>query len=327
MATGYAAASLPGFEESGARDLTAILVPPSRSRERIAAIAGLVINAGVLAALVVKLRSMPAVESAIAIPTAPGFWMLLLLSWLAAPAIDWFILRRLWRLPIAGFGALLRKQSANELFLGYSGDAHFYLWARANLPTRAAPFGTLRDMSIMSALAGNLAALVMMGAAWPWFSALAGGHLLREAAIAVLAIVGSSLGVFAARQFFFTFALSRGALTAVFLAHLGRIALSLMLVTMLWATLLPSASFATLLVLATLRTMITRLPLVPGKDALFAGAALAISGNAGIAGATATVAMLTIGLHALVAVAGVARDLTGRGSWGALRELPETCRV
>ena len=314
MATGYAAASLPGFEEARARDLTAILSDQPRSRERIAAIAGLAINVGVLSALVVKLHSMPAVEAAITIPAAPGFWILLLLSWFAAPAIDWFILRLLWRLPVTGFGALLRKQSANELFLGYSGDAHFYLWARARLPKRAAPFGTLRDLSIMSALAGNLATLVMMAAAWPWFSALAGGHLLREAAIAVLAIVGSSLGVFAARQLFFTFALSRHALVAVFVAHLGRIALSLILGAMLWATLLPSASFATLLVLATLRAMISRLPLVPGKDALFAGAALAVSGNAGVAGATATVAMLTIGLHALVAIAGTARDLTGRGS-------------
>lgn len=313
MATGYAAASPPGFEDSGARDLTTILSQPPRSRERIAAVAGLAINVGVLAALVAKLRAMPAVEAAIAVPAMPGFWMLLLLSWLVAPAIDWLILRRLWRLPVAGFGALLRKQAANELFLGYSGDAHFYLWTRASLPKRAAPFGTLRDMSIMSALAGNLAALLMMAAAWPWFSALAGGHLLREAAIAVVAIVGSSLGVLAARQLFFTFALSRRALMAVFSAHLGRIALALLLGAMLWATLLPSASFATLLVLATLRAMISRLPLVPGKDALFAGAALAISGNAGIAGATATVAMLTIGLHALVAVGGTARDLAGSG--------------
>lgn len=312
MATGYAPASLPSFDESGTHDLTAALLQPSRWRERLTTIAGVAINIGVLAALVLKLRAMPSSEASIVLPASPGFWALLLSSFLAAPAIDWLILRRLWRLPVAGFGALLRKQTANELFLGYSGDAHFYLWARASLPLRKAPFATLRDMSIMSALAGNFATLLLMAAAWPWFAALSGGQLLRDAAIAVLAIVASSLGIFAARRLFFTFALSRRALLAIFLAYLGRIALSLTLCTMLWATLLPAVAVSTLLILAALRAMISRLPLLPGKDALFAGAVLAFTGHAGIAGATATVALLTIMLYAMVAIVGTARDLAAR---------------
>ena len=65
----------------------------------------------------------------------------------------------------AGFLALLRKKVYNELLLGYLGEAYFYTWARRRVSLDAAPFGAVKDVAILSAMAGNgvtLALLVVM---------------------------------------------------------------------------------------------------------------------------------------------------------------------
>jgi len=301
-----------------AQDLTDLLHRPGL-RERAGAVAGLAVTIGVLgcvaaafgrlhvAELFANLPKTAAfgqlhvAELFANLPTTAGFWALLAAAYLLAPMLEWIILRRLWRLGAAGFVPLLRKQVANELLLGYSGDAQFYLWARTAMPAQAAPFATLRDMSILSALAGNLATLVLMVLAYPTLSRLASGPLLHGAVLATLVIVVSSLGIFAARRALFDFSLSRRAIAGVFLGHMGRIVAMLVLSACLWAALIPGATLGTLLVLGTMRMMLSRVPLIPGKDALFAGGALALTGSdMKIAGALAIIAALMIGLHALV---------------------------
>jgi hypothetical protein len=294
------------------QDLTDLLHQPGL-RERAGAVAGLAVTIGVLACVAAAFGRLHVAELFANLPTSAGFWALLAAAYLLAPMLEWIILRRLWRLGAAGFAPLLRKQVANELLLGYSGDAQFYLWARTAMPAQAAPFATLRDMSILSALAGNLATLVLMVLAYPTISHFANGPLLRGAVLATLVIVVSSLGIFAARRAFFDFSLSRRAIAGVFLGHMARIVAMLVLSACLWAALIPGATLGTLMVLGTMRMMLSRVPLIPGKDALFAGGALALMGSdMNIAGALATIAALMIGLHALVGLVTGVEDVLRR---------------
>jgi hypothetical protein len=53
--------------------------------------------------------------------------------------------------------------------------------------------------------------------------------------------------------------------------HLLRIVATTVLAAALWAVTLPAAPLAWWLVLATLRMLVSRLPLIPNKDIVFAG--------------------------------------------------------
>lgn len=294
------------------QDLTDLLSRPNL-RERVGALVGLAVTIGILVCVAAAVGRLRLGELLGNLPTTAGFWALLAAAYLLAPILEWVILRRLWKLPMAGLVPLLRKQVANELLLGYSGDAQFYFWARGAMPAEVAPFATLRDMSILSALAGNLATLILMAMAYPTLNRLASGPLLHGAVLATLIVVVSSLGIFAARHAFFTFSLSRRAIAMIFLSHIARIAAMLVLNALLWAALIPGATLGILLVLGTIRMMLSRVPLIPGKDVLLAGGAVALMGSdAKIAGALATIAGLMIALHALVGLATGVHDVARR---------------
>jgi hypothetical protein len=64
--------------------------------------------------------------------------------------------------------ALHKKRISNEVLLGYSGEAYFYAWARQRTQMVAAPFGAVKDVTILSAIAGNAITLIMMIAALPF---------------------------------------------------------------------------------------------------------------------------------------------------------------
>jgi hypothetical protein len=97
-------------------------------------------------------------------PTGIAFWAAFLLYYTAAPISEWVIFRRLWNIPLDGFGALLRKLVSNEILLGYMGEVYFYAWARRHAQITTAPFGALKDVTILSALAGNVVTLLMVAA-------------------------------------------------------------------------------------------------------------------------------------------------------------------
>ena len=66
-----------------------------------------------------------------------------------------------WDMPAqADLGAAkdkLKKLIGNELLLGYVGEVYFYDWARRHVKMEGSPFGAVKDVAILSALAGNLA--------------------------------------------------------------------------------------------------------------------------------------------------------------------------
>ena len=268
-------------------------------RERLAGWAGAALSLGVLAVVAVQLGRGGLARVAAGASASPAFWAVFVVAYLATPACEWLIFHRLWRLPAAGLLPLLRKEVSNELLFGYSGDAQFYLWARRRAPMAGSPFGAIKDVAILSAVAGNVATLAMMAATAPLLAGFAGRPGAHAFAGSVAIVVAISLALFVLRKA--VFSLNADALRMIFAVHGLRIALHVGLAALMWHLLLPGVTMGAWMALATIRQMVSRLPLVSNKDVLFAGVAMVLLGDAGgVAGAIATVSGLTVAAHLLV---------------------------
>ena len=109
----------------------------------------------------------------------------------------------------------------------------------------------------------------------------------------------TSLGILLLRQKLFT--LPRRELLIVSAIHVVRIAAVLLLSAVMWHAVLPQVALTLWLVLATLRQLISRLPLMPNKDVVFAGIIVLLLGNsAQVAALMAMMAVLLLAAHLLV---------------------------
>jgi hypothetical protein len=280
------------------------------TRERLLAIIGLAFSAAILIAVFWQLDGIDFTVLT-QTPTNPLFWLVFVATYVLSPFMDWLILRRIWGLGAAAFPALLRKQAANEVVLGYSGDAQLYVWARRTLGPEGRPFETLRDVAVTSALAGNLVTLAMLVLNAPIVQGLATGTLFTTLLISTATIVLSSLAIFFLRRF--VFALPPRQLAMTIGIHTARILLSLVLTALLWKLLLPSVSVAALFLVGTLRMMMSRLPFVPAREALLAPLIVALLGDAaGLAGAVLFVATLMLAAHVVVGGVSALADFVAR---------------
>lgn len=273
--------------------------------------AGLALSAAILIAVGVQLGSGGLTALVDAAPRHAGFWLVFMLLYLAPSAAEWVIFRRLWRLPVIGLIALLRKQIANELVLGYSGDAHFYLWARGHLRMANSPFGAVKDVAILSAVAGNAITLILMALSWPLLVEAVAGPLAHTFAWSVALIAATSLGLFGLRRQLFS--LVSYDLLFVFAVHVARIVVCLALLALLAHLMLPNVALQWLLVLVTLRMMLSRLPLLPAKDVVFAGLVAVLFGReALIVPVIALIGSLTVAAHIVVGLLTSLAALTPR---------------
>ncbi|WP_420605934.1 hypothetical protein [Novosphingopyxis sp.] len=210
-----------------------------------------------------------------ALPRNAPFYIAIALSYFALPAFDWIIFRRLWRLPASGFLALVKKRVANDVLVNYSGEAYFYLYAKRHAQLTDAPFGAIKDVNILSALAGNLLTMILILAAWPMLGRLAltvsPDLLLGSGAI----VVAVSLALILLGKRLFT--LPRRWLYEIFGWHFLRILSSSALLALAWYFALPDVGLNYWLLFAALRLLIGRLPLVPSTELLFAAAAVVVA--------------------------------------------------
>jgi hypothetical protein len=238
------------------------------------------------------------------LPRNPLFYLVFALSYLALPLADYLIFRRLWKLPPAGIVPLLKKRIANEVLLGYSGEAYFYAWARARLRIVAAPFAAIKDVSIVSAIAGNVVTLLMLALAFPVALELLPHHLVGPILGSAAITVSISLLILLFRSRLFS--LSGPELRWIGMMHLGRLAASTLLVGLCWHLALPGVALAFWLLLSTAKMIVSRLPLVPNKDLMFANLAVLLVGQDGeLARLMALTAALTLVIH-LFLMAGLA---------------------
>jgi hypothetical protein len=242
------------------------------SRLRVASMLPIAFATLIAAAVILTLRGVDFGQIVDLIPRSPAFWATFALFYLAGPISEWIIYRRLWDIPAGCFTALLRKLVSNELLLGYLGEAYFYTWARRRTTMTAAPFAAIKDVSILSAMTGNVVTLILLVAVWPAIRStplgLENGAVVLSLGVVLLTSIAAML--FRRRLF----SLGTPDLRFITGMHLIRIAVTTGLSALLWHMALPQVPLLWWLFLATLRLLISRLPLMPNKDIVFAGLAV-----------------------------------------------------
>jgi hypothetical protein len=281
--------------------------PPGERNRWPAFIAGL-FTIAMVAGLARELFSTGLAGLHALVPESPFFYAALALFYVAAPTCDYLIYRRLWDLPPAGFVALVKKRIANDVLFGYSGDAYFYTWARANAAA-AAPFGAVKDVAILSAIAGNAVTLAGIALALPIAARLLDTDEMQVllGSIAVIFAMSLPFLIFSKR----VFTLLRERLWWIFGMHCLRLVATSTLLALAWHFALPEVSVGLWLMLVAGRLLVSRLPLVPNKDLVFANFAIILMGdNGAVTGLVALTAALTLLAHATLIAAFGAHALT-----------------
>lgn len=255
----------------------------------------------VLTAALWQARSLNLADITALVPSSPLFWIVFALGYLAGPGGDWLIFRRLWGVSGWAFNALIRKLIYNELVLGYLGEVYFYTWARRKLPTGSRPFGAVKDVAIMSAVAGNVMTLAFIALAYPYLALLPLDQYGNDIAWSLAVVVGMSLIPFLLRRQILS--LTRGELWMVFGIHVARIVATTGLNAIAWHLVLPDVEIGWWLVLSAIRLLVSRLPFVPNKDVVFAGiAVLALGQDIAISALMAMMAALILATHLILAL-------------------------
>lgn len=261
----------------------------------------MVLSLLVLGAAVWQARSLNLADITAMVPTSPLFWAVFAVSYLAGPASEWIIFRKLWSVGIRAIDALIRKLIYNELLLGYLGEVYFYTWARRKLPMEATPFGAVKDVAIMSAIAGNIMTLALIALAYPYLALLPLAEYGDDIAWSLAFVVCISLIPLVWRRQIFS--LTRAELWFVFGVHIARIIATTVLSGVLWALVLPDVAIGWWVVLSAIRLLVSRLPFVPNKDVVFAGiAVLALGQDVQIAALMAMMAALILSTHLFLAL-------------------------
>ena len=231
-----------------------------------------------------------------ALPRNPLFYLFFTLYYFSPVVGDYVIFHRLWRIPAAGFAALIRKRVASDM-IGYSGEAYFYTWARQRSTMIAAPFGAVKDVSILSAIAGSAVTLTVLVLALPYAIGWLDAGDLRKVGWSAVVIFAMSLPflIFSKR----VFSLDRRTLWWIFMIHCCRVMGGAVLVAFTWHFGLPGVAIATWLLLSAARMLVSRLPMVPNKDLVFATiAGMLVGQHAQMAQMLALVAGMILIVHA-----------------------------
>jgi hypothetical protein len=273
--------------------------------------AGGLVSAALLVSVLLQLRRAPAGALHQILGFGPAFWAVFVLLYLAQPIAELFIFGRLWGLPPSGLPVLLRKGVINELLFGYSGEVYLYLWARRRAALAGAPFAAIKDVSILSALAGAVFTLAMLGVSFPLVHRLDLGRLLGPAMGSGLAVATLILAILAFGRR--VFSLRPAELAFVARMHVLRLVATTGLTVALWALALPQVPLALWVVLVALRLLVARLPFVTNKDLVFANLVFVVVGlRSEVAVVLAALAVLTLIAHLAVLGLLVVLDLRGR---------------
>lgn len=273
---------------------------------------GTIISICVLGAVAYQLRTLDFHQVLALVPTSPSYWLLFAVCYAVTPVSEWIIYRKLWSIPLSGLAALFRKTVSNELLLGYIGEVYFYAWVRRHGHISDTPFGAIKDVSILSALCGNVVTLAMVLVAYPLIGTLDLGLDAKLFAMSVGVIVVTSLAVMLFRKTLFS--LPTPLLFYISGIHIVRILGALGLTALLWHLVQPEIAIGWWLLLVTFRQLVSRLPLLPNKDVLFVGIAIFLVGREiEIASLLAMTASVSLVAHLLVGgVLGIG-DLVYRG--------------
>ncbi|MBX9885914.1 MAG: hypothetical protein K2X68_13180 [Novosphingobium sp.] len=224
-----------------------------------------------------------------------GYWMMPILS-------DYVVYRGLWSIPAEGLIALARKQVGNVLLFDLLGESYFYGWARKKVAMATSPFGAIKDVTLLSALVGNLVTLTLFALIWPNLPSGivgAGGYALG-ASIVTVCLLSIGITVLGPR----IFSLPRWQMFWIAAVHLARVIAMMWLMALALSLAMPSQDPQIFLLLSAMQVMFARLPLFVNADVAFANVVIWMFGPDG--DVQQTVAMVTVlGLIFHLGMAGV----------------------
>lgn len=270
---------------------------------------GPLVSGAVLLAALAELGRLD-LRGALAHPLPPLFWPVFAVMYVTPALGDLVIYRRLWGRHCPGLADMLRKLVGNELLLGYVGDTYLFAAARGGGRRTIDVLRDVKDVTVLSAVAGSAVTLVAAAIAWPWLRALSVGApplALAAGLVAILAPPAIAL-VLGARLF----GVPVAERWRIFLVHLVRATLVVLLTAWLWALALPAVAISLWLALSAAKLILARLPFIANRDVVFAAAVTALIGRgAPVSALLATVAAITVATHVAVgivlAIAAVAR--------------------
>ncbi len=272
---------------------------------------GPAISISILIAVLYQLRKLEWAHVWDIVPSSPLIWLVFAASYFTGPVADWIIFRKLWGIPFSGIIPLIKKLIGNELLLGYIGEVYFYDWARRRVKMEGSPFGAVKDVAILSALAGNLLTFIMLAIAWPLIAQLGfskNGHLLTGS-IAIVMVTSGLIMLFRKGLI----GLPRADLIYVFTVHTLRILVGTGLNALVWHLILPEVSIGSWLLLSTIRLLLSRLPLLPNKDLAFAAITTFFIGQEIQTGYMITmISLMIVAMHVVLFIGLTLLDLVQR---------------
>lgn len=276
---------------------------------------GGILAIGLSAAALAQLSHASADALAMVRRLSPAVWIAFAAAYLIQPVADLVIFRRLWRLPLEAFGVMLRKVVINETLFGYTGEFYFYLWAKRRAALSDAPFGAIKDVNVLSALAANVLTLVLLPVSAAGLERLSLHPGFGFALWSGLGFVALTFGVllFARR----VFSLSRRDLVFVAIVHALRLAATTGLTLLVWRLALPHVAMGLWLVLLASRLLLARLPFLANKDLVFANLMLVLFG----AGSPTALLLATLAIATLLAHVAVMALVGSQDLLGAVRRI------
>ena len=284
---------------------------PASPWRRLAAFVGPAISIGILGGALWQVHALDWHTLITFVPTSPLIWLVLGVNYLSGPIGDWVIFRKLWKIPVEGIFPLVKKMIGNQILLSYVGEVYFYDWARRHVKMEGSPFGAVKDVAILSAIAGYAMTLIMLAVAWPYVKKFGFGINGTELqwSIAIMLITGLAITFFRNRLL----SLPRADLLFVLGVHMVRLLVNTVLTAVLWSLMLPAVPLSSWLILSTGRLLVTRLPLIPNQEIAFAGALALLGGPVDQTHEMITVIALFItAIHIAVFIAMLLLDLLQR---------------
>lgn len=295
----------------------AALEPVRRLQRRWPAVLAAAVTLAMVAGLGNELLDDGLAGLSRAVPNSPWFYVFFLVSYFALPVSDFVIFRRLWRIPPRGFVAINTKRIANDILIGVSGDAYFYAWARERMRMVAAPFGAVKDVTLVSGIVGNATTIILGTIALQLGDELMRPEFARAMAWSLsIPIVMSLLILLFSRR---VFSLRRRDLWFIFRVDCIRVAVATIAIALAWSAAMPSVSTPMWLFLVAGRHLVLRLPFLPNKDLLFANFAILVIGqDQMLSDLVAFTAAATLLLHLSLTVAfGIGYAVKRMGGWSA----------
>lgn len=220
------------------------------------------------------------------LPATPLFYLLSAASYMAIPVAEYLIFSRWWPLTPRALALFSKKRVLNEAVFGYSGDAWLFMRANQSAAGRTlspTPLAAIKDVAIMSALAGNGATLLLLALSLilgggPSISSAFSGDAMQSVGFGFLFVILVSclILLFSNR----VMSLPARENHRVFMVHNVRLLLSGGFLCIAWIIALPEIDVRTWILLGALRMVVTRLPFVPNKELLFAALTVSLTGHA-----------------------------------------------